>query len=211
MDPLDLLPETALREPGAIGRRFLDLGVMTFRAACSWVRDVPYGANRGGRHADVVFDEMRGTCQSKHDLIAALAQELDLPVSKYVGGYRLDESIIEGAGAVLAAHGVAYVPETHCVLKYDERFFDLTAGNRHGKRKDITDMDVYVRVHPFAPKRIEQATYELCAQYYRGADPILGLKSVNELRRIAMECRARNRVVCLHEYVGAGFSRPEAL
>jgi len=169
---------------------------MTFRAACRWVRDVPYGSNSAGRHPDVVFDEQRGTCQSKHSLIAALAQELALPVSKYIGGYRLDESLVDGAGAVLARHRLTYIPQTHCVLKYEERFFDLTAGNCHGKKRDITDMDVYFRVSPFATAGEEYAVYGLCVQYYQQLDPVLALKSLNEIHRIAGECRAKVPLAC---------------
>ena len=196
VDPLDLLPETPLGESGTICRRFRDLGLMTFRAACRWVRDVPYGSNRASRHPEVVFEEMRGTCQSKHSLIATLAQELDLSVSKYVGAYRLDDSMVEGVGAVLAAHGLTYVPQTHCVLKYDERFFDLTAGNCHGKKRDVTDMDAYFRVNPFASEAEEHAIYELCVRYYQHSDPILALRSIAEIRRIAGECRMKLPMAC---------------
>lgn len=193
---LDWLPEAHLGESGAICRRFRDLGLTTFRAACRWVRDVPYGSNRASRQPEVVFEEMRGTCQSKHSLIAALAQELDLRVSKYVGAYRLDDSMVEGAGAVLAAHGLTYVPQTHCVLKYDERFFDLTAGNCHGKKRDVTDMDVYFRVNPFASEAEQHAIYELCVQYYQHSDPILAQRSIAEIRRIAGECRTKLPMAC---------------
>lgn len=196
MNRLEHLPVTPLSDSGRLGRRFTALGVTTFRDACAWVQDLPYGANRAGRHAEGVFEDMRGTCRSKHDLIAALARELDLRVSKYVGAYRLDESVVEGAGAVLAAYGLTYVPQIHCVLKYDERFFDLTAGNCHGKKRDVTDMDVYFRLEPFASDQQEQAVYELCARYYGQTDAILALRSVDELRRIASECRTKASVAC---------------
>ena len=200
MDPLDLMPETRIGESGPTSARFRDVGLTTFRSACVWVRDLPYGPNRAGHDSAVVFDEMRGTCMSKHNLIAVLARELNLPVSKYIGAYRLDESVIDGAGPVLAAHGLTYVPRTHCVLKYDERFVDLTAGNCHGKRRDVTDMDVYFRVDPLASVLAERHIYELAVRYYQQLDPILARRTIEEIRRIGAACAAPVSAACASSF-----------
>jgi len=195
-DALNIMPDTRIGEAGPISRRFHDHGLLTFRSACRWVRDVPYGPNHGGRDPAVVFEEMRGTCQTKHSLIAVLARELELPVSKYVGTYRLDDSFVDGAGDVLAAHGLTFVPRTHCVLKYDERFVDLTAGNCHGKKRDVTNMDTYYRVDPLASEAEERHIYELAVRYYQHLDPVLAIMGVDEIRRIAAECLAASPRAC---------------
>src|SRR5262249_23006679 len=145
---------------------------------------------------EIVFREHRGTCQSKHDLIAALGLEIDLPIRKFVGAYRLDETIVEGATAVLVRHGLSYVPEIHCVLQFDGRFFDLTAGNCHGKKTDVAEMEAYFRVDPFASEAVTQTVHELCVDYYRRIDPRLAWRSVSELRQIAAECRSRASSTC---------------
>jgi len=195
-DLLDIMPDARIGESDPIGRRFRGVGVTTFDAACRWVRDLPYGPNHGGRDPATVFDELRGTCQSKHSLIAALALELGLPVTKYLGTYRLDESLVDGAGDLLAAHRLTFVPRMHCVLKYGERFIDLTAGNCHGKKRDITDMDMYFRVDPLASEIEEQRIYELAVRYYQQIDPVLACKSIDEIRRIAAACAATPSVAC---------------
>ena len=194
-NPIDLLPEAPLTDAGPACARFMSKGVQTFRAACAWVRDAPYGQN-SGQYPHVLFDEGHGTCRSKHALIAVLAREIDLPVSQYVGAYRLDESIVEGAGAVLAAQGLTYVPQMHCVLKYHEQFVDLTAGNCHGKRRDVTDMDVYFRVDPLMSDSEYRAAYALGVQYYQWTDPVLARKSFEEIHRIARACSAKARMAC---------------
>src|SRR5262245_15120339 len=102
-DPLDALPESRLLDSAPLSGRFRSEGVTTFRAACDWVRRMPYGRN-ARQGPDSVFEEKRGTCQSKHGLIALLAREVGVPVSQYAGAYRLDESIIEGLDALLAGH-----------------------------------------------------------------------------------------------------------
>jgi len=159
------------------------------------VQNLPYGVN-AARHFEVVFEERRGTCQSKHEVIAALAMEIALPIHKYVGAYRLDDSIVEGAGPVLARHGLPYVPEIHCVLQHEHRFFDLTAGNCHGKKRDIAEMDIYCRMDPFTPDSAMQAIYELCVDYYRRVDQRFAQKTVAELRSIAAECRQKTPSLC---------------
>lgn len=193
---LAFLPDTPLDRSTPIAARFRDRGITMFREACCWVRDLPYGASSGAPHPDVVFDELRGTCQSKHSVIAALAREIGVAVDKYLGVYRLDESIVEHAGAVLAAHGLVYVPQLHCLLKYDCRFFDLTAGNGHGKKHDLTDMDAYFQVDPFVPGAIERDIYALAVRYYQLSDAVLALKSADELRQIARQCVTTPSRVC---------------
>lgn len=195
-DPLDVLPDTRIGESDPISRRFRDVGLSTFRDACLWVRDLPYGPHSAGRDPEVVFDELRGNCRSKHSLIAVLARELGLRVSKYIGAYRLDESIVEGAGEILAEHRLTFVPRTHCVLKYDEQFIDLTAGNCHGKKRDVTDMDVYFRVDPLASEAEERRVYELAVRYYQLFDPILARRSVDEIRQVAAACAAASSIAC---------------
>jgi hypothetical protein len=194
-DSLDPLPDALLTESGPVCARLLHHGMSTFRDACAWVRALPYGSN-AGRGPLVVVDERRGTCRSKHGLIAMAAAELDLPVYQYVGAYRLDESIIEGAAAMLAQHGLTYVPQLHCVLKHRDRFFDLTAGNCHGKKQDITEMDIYFRVSPFASEAEHRALYALCVRYYQQRDPVFPWHGVEELRSIARECLLRGQMTC---------------
>jgi hypothetical protein len=194
-DLLDALPESRLLETAPLSARFRSEGVTTFRAACDWVRCMPYGRN-ARQGPDSVFEEKRGTCQSKHGLIALLARELGLPVSQYAGAYRLDESIIEGVDALLVGHHLAYVPQLHCVLKYGDRFFDLTAGNCHGKKKDIVEMDVYFRISPFA-QDLEHAVYALAVQYYRHADADFPRHSIDELRSIARACSDMAVATCV--------------
>jgi hypothetical protein len=194
-DPLDELPEVSLISGGSLSARFLAEGVATFRDACAWVRHVPYGRN-ARPSPEAVLDERCGTCQSKHGLVALLAHELGMPVSQYVGAYRLDESIIDGIGPLLAAHGLTYVPQLHCALMYGGRLIDLTAGNCHGKKKDIVEMDVYFRLSPVAPEAAYRAAYALSVRYYRQTDPRFPGHGVEKLRRIARACNSLAPTTC---------------
>jgi hypothetical protein len=195
-DPFDELPDVPLANARSVSARFLIAGVATFRDACAWVRHLPYGRNaRPG--PDAVFDEKRGTCQSKHGLIALLAEEIGVPMGQYAGAYRLDESIVDGIGPLLAAHGLTYVPQLHCVLMYGGRLIDLTAGNCHGKKKDIVEMDAYFRMSPFAPEAAYRAAYALGVRYYRQTDPRFRVHRVEKLRSIARACSGLVPTTCV--------------
>lgn len=41
----------------------------------------------------ILFKEEKGTCTSKHAVIAGLAEELNIPLYKHVGIYKLTEEI----------------------------------------------------------------------------------------------------------------------
>jgi hypothetical protein len=73
-----------------------------------------------------VLDEGRGTCTTKHALLADLAREQDIPVQLVLAIYEMSDRNTPGVGRVLARHGLPAIPEAHCFLRY------------HGERLDIT-------------------------------------------------------------------------
>jgi hypothetical protein len=124
VDSIARLPDGAIHPGGVVGDAFLRRGIATFRQACQWVKDLPYGHNsRTQEPADgssstanamVLFDDNRGTCFTKHGVIARLASELGLPVYKNLGFYRLNDEIVTGVDEVLAPYGLTFVPQIHC-------------------------------------------------------------------------------------------------
>lgn len=73
-----------------------------------------------------VLMEGRGTCSTKHALLAELATEQRLPVALVLGIYLMNERNTPGIGRVLAHHGLAEIPEAHCYLMHDDVRIDLT-------------------------------------------------------------------------------------
>lgn len=122
----DALPEATLKPAGPVTGDFVALGVGDFRAAGRSLQALPYG--RTGDRADFrgVLREGRGTCSTKHALLAALAHEQRLPVVLTLGIYLMHERNTPGVGAVLTPHGMAAIPEAHCYLTYDGRRVDVT-------------------------------------------------------------------------------------
>ena len=86
------LPDTALIADEPISADFLTHGCETFRQSALYVRDLPYGRNCATPAHLSVLSEGRGTCSSKHALVAALARELNLKLRLVLEIYELNET-----------------------------------------------------------------------------------------------------------------------
>lgn len=120
------LPSFALDAAPPLGRRFVALGLGDYRGAAGHVRSLPYGRNSDRSDWRLVLEEGRGTCSTKHALLAELAWENAHPVSLVLGVYEMDEANTPGVGAVLEMHGLPFVPEAHCYLAYEGTRVDVT-------------------------------------------------------------------------------------
>jgi hypothetical protein len=107
--------------------------------ACRYVHELPYGYNSDRDDLMILFKEKMGTCTTKHAVIASLAAELGLPITRGVGIYPMTEAIVTGANKILAEYSLPYVPMIHCFLEYQSCRVDLTEGNRNGKSRPIDD------------------------------------------------------------------------
>jgi len=87
---------------------------------------LPYGRNTDRSDYRLVLEEGRGTCSTRHALLAALAREHDWPVELRLGIYEMDGRNTPGVGPVLRRYGLDLVPEAHCYLAYREVRVDLT-------------------------------------------------------------------------------------
>jgi hypothetical protein len=100
-----------------------------------------------------------GTCTTKHAVIASLAAELGLPITRGVGIYPMTEAIVTGTDKILAEHGLPYVPMIHCFLEYGSYRVDLTEGNRSGKNRPIDDFLYTDRVEATISAKDEYMIY----------------------------------------------------
>lgn len=137
METYAVFPDQHITQTGPIGRIFTGLGIGTFHEACRWVQQLPYGYNSDRDDLMILFKEKRGSCTTKHAVIATLAAELALPIHKQVGIYAMTEALVTGTGEILARHRLPYVPMLHCFLNYRDHRVDLSEGNRNGKNGPI--------------------------------------------------------------------------
>jgi hypothetical protein len=159
MEHYQVLPDRAIAVDGPMSRAFTELGIESFRQACRWVHELPYGYNSDRDDPLILFKERNGTCTTKHAVIASLAQELALPVEKHLGIYAMTEDVVAGAGAILERFGLPYLPMLHCFLVSGEHRVDLTEGNRNGKRRPIDEFLHAERVEPAISAKEEYLLY----------------------------------------------------
>ncbi|PTX55307.1 hypothetical protein C8P63_11914 [Melghirimyces profundicolus] len=127
--PLSPFPEGLrfdIRPSGEISRCFRKLGVPDFPSAIRYVHRLPYGRNTDRSDYRLVLTEKKGTCSTKHALLARLAEEQDRPVHLMVGIYRMDGKNTPGVGVVLKKHRLSCLPEAHCYLKFRGHRLDAT-------------------------------------------------------------------------------------
>ena len=166
------LPDFSLRPDLPLGARFLDAGLGSYRAAARHVRDLPYGRNSERARYELVLEEARGTCSTKHALLAALAQEHAAPVELRLGIYLMNEGNTPGVGTVLLRHGLRRIPEAHCYLGYRGGQVDLTGAGGGAPRR-------FVREETIRPDQIGAYKLEAHRVYLgawalaRGLDPAL--------------------------------------
>ena len=124
-DPAEL-PDFPLKPETTSGAWFAARNIRDFRSAAHHVMLLPYGRNTDRSDYRLVLDEGRGTCSTKHALLAALAREHDRPVELRLGVYEMDGLNTPGVGPVLRRRGMDFIPEAHCYLAYRDVRVDLT-------------------------------------------------------------------------------------
>lgn len=137
MDHYRNLPDAVITGQGVITSEFLKLGLTGYRDACRFVHEMPYGYNRDRDDLMSLFEDGRGSCTTKHAVIAALAEELSLSVRKSIGIYAMTEEIVTGTQAILDDYHLPYLPMVHCFLVYNDFRVDLTDGNLNGKNRPL--------------------------------------------------------------------------
>ena len=186
MESWAALPDASLAARGAESEAFLRRGIRSYRDAARYLHELPYGRNADRADFHLVLAEGRGTCSTKHALLAAVAREQDLPVSLTIGIYDMSERNTPGVGGILSAHGLDSLPEAHCYLKKDGVRVDIT-------RSGVSASEPITRFHQewtIEPSQIGAHKVALHRQYLRAwlrERPDLQL-SFDELWRIRELC-----------------------
>jgi len=187
MDSYDKLPDAEIKPIGELSKKFLELGIKTFKDACEYVHNIDYGYNTNYEDKMILFKEKRGSCTSKHGVIASLAQELNLTLYKHVCVYKLTEEITTGVNEILEKFEILYIPMVHCFLVYENYQFDLTEGNHNGKKKPIDDYIHSEKVDPFISRKDEYLLFKKVVK-----EKILPSKEMEEItEKTLLKARAK--------------------
>jgi len=121
------IPDFALTADTRLCRELRQLGIVTFSQLATKVRILDYGRTANQIDPLAVLHEGRGTCSSKHLLLALAAHDCSRhEVHLAVGIYLMAEANTPGVGAVLASHAVDSIPEAHCYLIAGQERHDFT-------------------------------------------------------------------------------------
>jgi hypothetical protein len=139
MQPYTVFPDKPIMDNGPMARTFLSMGIDDFHHACRYVHELPYGYNSDREDPMILFAEMKGSCTTKHAVIAALAGELGVVIDKHIGIYAMTEALVTGTQTILDKYKLPYLPMVHCFLVFGEQRVDLSEGNQNGKNGPIDD------------------------------------------------------------------------
>lgn len=120
------LPAAILKSAGMVSAEVRERGIADYRSAGAYLQRLPYGRNTDRANARLVLSEGRGTCSTKHALLAELAQEQQLPLALTLGIYAMCERNTPGVGCILDRYGLPFIPEAHCYLTYQGERIDIT-------------------------------------------------------------------------------------
>lgn len=126
MQSWQVLPRVSLQHAGDMSRSFVAQDIFTYRDAGRYVHHLPYDRNSDRANYRLVLDEGRGTCSTKHALLAQLAREQGLALTLALGIYHMTEVNTPGVGPVLDRYGLDSIPEAHCYLRYAHHRIDVT-------------------------------------------------------------------------------------
>ena len=160
MDSYDKLPDAEIKPVGEISKKFIELGIKTFKDACIYVHNSKYGYNSNYDDKMIFFKEKMASCTMKHATIAGLAKELEIPLYKYIGVYKFTEEITTGVDKITQKYNIPYVPMVHCFLVYGDYRFDLTEGNENGKKQSLEDFIQVEKVDPFISRTDEYKLFK---------------------------------------------------
>lgn len=122
-----LMTDFELTSDQQFSAAFREVGVHSFVQACQYVARLPYGRNANRSDFELVLSEGKGTCSSKHALLAFLANEnAQDSVELMVGIFLMSPETHPQLAAFFEQHQLTVIPEAHCYLRIEGKRFDFT-------------------------------------------------------------------------------------
>jgi len=163
-----------IADAGPLSRAARSRGYKNFIEVAETVRVLPYGRVQDSQDPLAVFEQHKGTCSSKHRLLAALAQECGhAEVMLMVGLYEMSEANTPGVGPALQTAGLTAILEAHCYLMREGQRYDFT-GLSSGAASPFDSLVEERTISPTAPASLKveyhRSAFSTWAQS-RGLDP----------------------------------------
>lgn len=112
---------------GIVSRSFNNLAINSFAEACKWVESLEYRRNNDKNSKLVLFDELCGTCSTKHALLKRLAEENgNKSLSLLLGIFTMNSNNTPKIKDILAKYNLKDIPEAHNYLRNHNYILDFT-------------------------------------------------------------------------------------
>ena len=184
------LPRKPLSPPaGPVSAAFAAAGACDLVEAFELAWALPYGRNVDAGAPLAALSEGRGTCSTKHALLARLCDELNVDVELRIGIYEMTEANTPGVGRVLDAHGLTFLPEAHCFLVFDGQRIDVTRHVAAG----TTPIDKFLYQEGIRPDQVgayKRGVHRHFIEHWAAESPDAGGLSGEILWTIREECIA---------------------
>ncbi|WP_152975613.1 hypothetical protein [Lacinutrix himadriensis] len=110
-----------------VSKSCIALGLTDFVSVCNYVKELPYGRNTDRANYTSILQENKGTCSTKHAFLKEIAMENEADhMLFYLCIYKMKEANTIGIGEILANYNLAYIPEAHTYLKFQNKILDFT-------------------------------------------------------------------------------------
>ena len=114
-------------DTGYISSYILNRGFTSFVSFAMYIKSLPFGRTSSKGNLLSVIEERKGTCSSKHLLLASLAVESGKKdIRLMIGIYKMSQRNTPGIDHVIKKSGFPYIPEAHCYIKKKEKRYDFT-------------------------------------------------------------------------------------
>lgn len=110
--------------------QIIEAGIVTWNDLIRSVQNFHYERNSNRFDLDLVWEERKGTCSSKHAFLKHISELNDIPnVKLLLAFYKMDEQNTPGVGTVLEEYSLQFIPEAHCYLSINNEVLDITKVN----------------------------------------------------------------------------------
>lgn len=110
-----------------ISKLFIEKNINNFQNAVFYVKNLPYKRNENKQDPAIALIDSYGTCSTKHGVLKALADELEIEEIKlYLGIFKMNKKNTPNITRILAKYNLDYIPEAHCYLRYNNEIMECT-------------------------------------------------------------------------------------
>jgi hypothetical protein len=121
------LPNFPMAGFGPATRQCTLAGHQDFMSVVRYVHALPYGRTSQRGNYSLVLIESKGTCSTKHALLASIAREHQVPIGLGMGIYPCKGENFPSVRRILDEYQLESIPESICFLQFEDEIIDVSS------------------------------------------------------------------------------------